>query len=149
MNTARIYKMINSIDNTFYIGSTKNTLQKRFYNHKYDSKRIYMYVYEHYNTIGWNTVSIELIEEFQYNDKKDILKKENHYIMENYDNPLCLNTKKAYIDHEAEKARRKDELRKRFANFRQERAGLNYKVPEYTKTYKVIDGIVHSEKIAK
>jgi predicted GIY-YIG superfamily endonuclease len=97
---ARIY-MLKCSDNYFYIGSTINTLSKRLSGHKAHFKNkketeTKSNLYKKILEIGLDNIKMELIEEFIYKDKKDILKKENEYIEKNINNYLCLNTKLSY-----------------------------------------------------
>ena len=93
----RIYRLIGN--NHFYYGSTVNTLQERFYQHQsnlFGSKQL---VHLFYNSIGWENVSIELISETIYTSRTELLHDENSYIMNYYNDPLCLNTKLAIKCH--------------------------------------------------
>ena len=79
-----VYK-ITCPDNHFYIGSTKNDLGVRLYNHKIASRRNNTKFYNHVN--DWDEVKIELIEATEkYREK------EYDYIYNERNNPLCLNT---------------------------------------------------------
>jgi len=79
-----VYK-ITCPDNHFYIGSTKNSLEVRLYNHKIASRRHNTKFYSHIN--DWNEVKMELLEE-----TTDYRNKEYEYIYNERNNPLCLNT---------------------------------------------------------
>ena len=94
----KIYKLIKpSEPMTVYIGKTKQTLEKRFYCHKYDSKYKDRKVYEWFD----NTVKIELIENYigdtpsiremeivqEYISKGHIVM--NMYIGKHLLNPVC------------------------------------------------------------
>ena len=58
----RIYRIYNDIDDMIYIGSTKQSIDKRFSQHMYDSKRPAMhhikliepFNYEEYTNVGIN-----------------------------------------------------------------------------------------------
>jgi len=94
----KIYKLV-CTDGHYYIGSTINTLNFRFNNHKRAAKLedatqpSYLYI----NTIGWENVKIELVEHYSCNSKKELLKKEDDYIQKAKKDPLCLNYKRAHI----------------------------------------------------
>ncbi len=91
-----VYKIICD-DNHFYIGSTKNNLEVRFYHHKQSSKTQTTKFYNHINKIGWSKAKIECIE-----STEDYKTKEYEYIYKEKDNPLCLNTL-GLIDKELQK----------------------------------------------
>lgn len=90
---AKIYKLTNSVDNEFYIGSTCSTLQRRLSSHKGNAKiHTQRHVYQHLNNIGINNVLIELIEDFPCDNKVQLEVREQHWV-----NTLkpTLNSKKA------------------------------------------------------
>lgn len=64
----KIYKLTSINTERIYTGSTYNTLQKRFYKHKFDNP--YM---------GYGDVKIELIEDYPCHCKYELLKRERHY----------------------------------------------------------------------
>ena len=80
-NNGKIYKLVNSVDNEIYIGSTCDSLSKRKYQHKAMAvKRPNIRVYQHLNTIGWENVRIILIESVQAFNKDQLRAREQHYI---------------------------------------------------------------------
>jgi hypothetical protein len=82
-NNAKVYKIVNDIDDKIYIGSTYQSLTKRFRDHKADAKRRpKRRVYKHFNAIGWNNVKIILIEEFPCKSKIELEKREREMIDE-------------------------------------------------------------------
>jgi hypothetical protein len=83
----KIYKL-ECDDGYYYYGSTKGSLETRFVFHKKDSKSKKSPVYKHINTIGWDKVRIVLIEEIN----EGIKIKEDEYIRNNINDPLCLNS---------------------------------------------------------
>jgi hypothetical protein len=91
-NKAKIYKIYSPNTNKIYIGSTKKTLNKRLSVHKYNYNQ-YLKSKFHYissfKLIKFNDCKIELLEEFIYNNKKEILEKERLYIENNIIN--CVN----------------------------------------------------------
>lgn len=107
-NTARLYKLVNSCDDHYYIGSTKCTLKKRFAEHKYAAKTKCIKAYQHFNSIGWDKVTIKLIEEFTYTNIQEVLQKEAQHLNEAIHDPLCLNVILPYLTQD-EKLRRKEE----------------------------------------
>lgn len=82
MNTRKVYKIVNSINDEIYVGSTKTSLAKRFYGHKDAQKRrpemnnLYTFVQQN----GWDCCRIVLIEEFPCENKEQQLRREQHWI---------------------------------------------------------------------
>ena len=84
-NKAKIYKITNDYNDDVYIGSTCNTLVKRFNAHKRAAKhekRNNTPLYRLINEIGFNRFRIELIEDFPCSDKYQLIQKESKYIRE-------------------------------------------------------------------
>jgi group I intron endonuclease len=77
-----IYKLKTSVGNRFYIGSTFQTLERRFSQHKSASKKKKLSpMYKFFNRIGWNNVTIELIETIDTQNKKLLLAREQYHIL--------------------------------------------------------------------
>lgn len=83
-------------DGHFYIGSTKQSLNKRLSSHKSLSKKIENKLYNYINNIGWDNVKIILLEEFNFINRKELLLKETNYINHFIHDTLCLNTSIPY-----------------------------------------------------
>jgi len=103
-----VYKIASPSTELVYFGSTTRPLDLRFNEHKYDVKR--------YNPSSklitqYSDCYIELIEEINFQDKKELLEVERHYI-ENYP---CVNISIPLLtSHESEKKWRdkhKEELK--------------------------------------
>lgn len=66
---AKIYRIVNDVDNKIYIGSTRMRLSQRLYQHKQQAR---MWptrkIYAHLNSIGWNHVCIQLVEHVNVSD---------------------------------------------------------------------------------
>ena len=106
----KIYKI--SVDGLTYYGSTIQSLKQRFSLHKsqykrwksgikYESKCASFDIFDKY---GIDKLTIELVEEYPCETKKDLLIREQYY----HDNMVCINVKRAYSsdDIKAETARR-------------------------------------------
>lgn len=79
----KIYKLVNDMDDEIYVGSTCLPLHKRLYDHKKAAKhKPHINVYQHLNSVGFEVVSIVLIESFSCNSKDELLKRERHWIDE-------------------------------------------------------------------
>ena len=116
-----------STDGHFYIGSTINTLNYRFNNHKRSAKSGNTSpCYLHFNKIGWDTVTIELVQNYPCASLKELVAKEDEYIQIAKKDPLCLNFKRAYIAPEE----RADHIKKYIAENKD-------KIVEYHKQYRV------------
>ena len=80
-NNGKIYKLVNSVDNEIYIGSTCDSLSKRKSVHKAMAVRCpNRRVCQHLNTIGWDNVRIILIESVGAFNKDQLRSREQHYI---------------------------------------------------------------------
>ena len=80
-HTGKIYKLVNSVDDRIYIGSTATELSKRLYQHKMMArKRTEQKVYKELNTIGWENVRIIQIEAFRCETKQELLTREQYHM---------------------------------------------------------------------
>ena len=108
-NNGKIYRLVNSVDNEFYVGSTCLTLCKRLYRHKTDAKRRpNVKIYSHLNTIGFENVKIVLIEEYPCNSKMELERKERYWIEQlkpTLNQKIPTRTQKEYRDANPEKIR--------------------------------------------
>ena len=90
-------------DGSFYYGSTankrNNRVQRRLQNHKCTAKRYTSKLYDHFNVLGWENVTVEEIAVFT-GDKTQQLLKENEYIKPHLQNPLCLNSHQGGLTEE-------------------------------------------------
>jgi hypothetical protein len=79
---AKIYKIVNTINDDIYVGSTKNELYKRWYDHKRFAKKtpeqngLYQMMVEH----SIDCFRIVLIEEVECNNKSEQVRHEQRYI---------------------------------------------------------------------
>lgn len=77
----KIYRMVNEVDGEFYVGSTCSSLAKRLSLHKNDARvQPDIKVYNHLNKIGWDKVSIILIEEYSCEERIQLERKEREHI---------------------------------------------------------------------
>lgn len=86
----KIYRLL-SEDGHYYIGSTTQPLSQRLNNHKRLSKIGVNKVYEFINQIGWDKITIELIEDYPCNSKKELNVGEKEHIIKSKGDELCLN----------------------------------------------------------
>lgn len=77
----KIYRLVSSVDDEFYVGSTCTSLAKRLYNHKIDTRRNPMrLVYQHLNKVGLDNVDIVLVEEYACENKMELERRERYWI---------------------------------------------------------------------
>ena len=93
----KIYKLIDKVNQHFYIGSTTSKyLAKRKADHKADSLRHpERPVYKYFNSVGWSNVTIVLIEELNLQSKEQQMQAEDRYIQQYIDDERCLNAVRA------------------------------------------------------
>jgi group I intron endonuclease len=104
----KIYKITNDYNDEVYIGSTCDLLTKRFSKHKNDSKnekKKNSPIYKLMNEIGYERFRIELIENYPYQDKYQLIQREGHYIREigTLNKKIEGRTKKQYYEHNKDK----------------------------------------------
>ena len=100
-NNAKIYKLFEEETGYFYIGSTCQSLSKRYYTHKCDAiRQPERKVYKCYNSLGWENVKITLIEEHFLDNKEQLLREENRVIEMYLNDEKCLNSKRAIFNEE-------------------------------------------------
>lgn len=119
--TGKIYKLQCS-DGKYYFGSTIRPLSSRLASHKYASKNTETNtMYNHINTIGWDNVTIILIESFPCETKQQLLQRELWFISEHKNNNLCLNTRNPLTDNTPEtRQQHKDKCKEYYVQHRDE-----------------------------
>ena len=79
----KIYKILNSIDDEIYVGSTIETLGQRMAHHRYSlKKRPHYKLYKHMHELDVENFYIELIENYPCNDGYELRAREGYYIRE-------------------------------------------------------------------
>ena len=82
----KIYKIINTVDDKIYFGSTTRKLNLRFNNHRSDCKKVKnatFPLYQHMNKLGIDKFMIVLVETVPCNNIKELEAKEKQYILNN------------------------------------------------------------------
>jgi group I intron endonuclease len=80
-HNGKIYKLVNTVDDRIYIGSSASELSKRLYHHKKDArKRTEQKVYKELNIIGWENVRIIQIEAFRCENKQELTAREQYHM---------------------------------------------------------------------
>jgi hypothetical protein len=81
----KIYKITNDYNDEVYVGSTCDLLTKRFSYHRGDHRKERcknIPIYKLMNEIGFERFRIELIEDYQCQDKYQLRQREGHFIRE-------------------------------------------------------------------
>jgi len=90
----RLYKIQSTLDNSFYIGSTRQSLTMRLKNHRSKSKdpiRQNTPLYIYFNRVGWTHAQIELLAELENITDTELLGIEKAEITGALTDPNCLN----------------------------------------------------------
>ena len=125
----KIYKLQCS-DGNYYFGSTIRALTTRLSSHKYASKNTETNdTYNHIKTIGWDNVTINLVEIFPCETKQQLLQREMWFIGEHKNDILCLNARNPVADNTPEaNQQHKDKCKEYYARHRD---GMLQKRREY------------------
>ena len=105
-DNAKIYRLFDITTGMFYYGHTCLTrLDQRYNTHKnarYYKVKQYYKVYNYFTAEKFDVgdIKIELVDEPKVNNKRELEKIENMYILQYINNPLCVNTIKSYIASE-------------------------------------------------
>jgi group I intron endonuclease len=79
-NNAKIYKIVNDIDDEIYIGSTCQRLSMRMVGHRVQANKQYkIKLYEHMNELGIDHFKIVLIKAYKCENIEQLQKKEEFY----------------------------------------------------------------------
>lgn len=109
-----VYKIISSIGDKVYIGSTTQGLNKRYSNHKNKYKNPTKYTYTSFllfDEYGIDTCSIHMIETVEFKEKDELFIRERYWI-DNTDN--CVNKSKPnYTKEEKDESKEKEKERKK------------------------------------
>lgn len=113
----KIYKITNDFNNDVYVGSTCDTLIKRFNSHKRSARRENkqnVNLYKLINEIGFNRFRIDLICDFPCNDMYELRQKEGEYIRSIGTLNMCVagRSSKDYYKEESEKRKEYQEKNK-------------------------------------
>jgi len=79
-----IYKLVNSADDQIFISGGTAPTKIRIFQHKQKAKNIKYATsnpYKHLNTIGWNNVTIIVIEKFPCNSKMELLDRIQYWVL--------------------------------------------------------------------
>ena len=79
-SAGKIYKVLNTVDDQIYVGSTTQSLSKRMGKHRSDAPCGNSKFYKHINDIGVDNFYIELIETYPCNSNDELQKREGEWI---------------------------------------------------------------------
>ena len=141
------YKLINTVDDTYYIGSTaKKYLNNRLYDHKYTANnelfRTNSNLYEHMRKIGADKFDIELIEEYHCHSRQELWQREEFFINLLKNEPNCLNMRRAFVSNEENYKKKyydqhKEEIKERKKQYyEQNKEELNEQRKQYYDQHK-------------
>lgn len=90
---ARVYKIMNSVDDKVYVGSCCSSLTKRFSSHKRDALQKQNKFYNHINEVGLDNCEIVLLERCEnVRNEEELTVREQHWKTQ-FDKSLLLNSK--------------------------------------------------------
>lgn len=146
----KIYRLVNNVDDEFYIGSTCETLARRKAGHKKRAElKPERNIYNHFNNIGWDNVCMVLIENYPCNSIEELKARERYWIeilKPSLNKQLPLRSKKEYYEKNKDKIKQymteyqeqnKDTLRKYKQEYRQQnKEQLSQKAKEWREKNK-------------
>ena len=120
-NETKIYKLVDQINQYYYIGSTTNTLSRRIFEHKKQSKICPdRKIYKYFSNVGWENVKIILIEECNLENRNQQMREENKHIEMNIKDEKCLNSLHSFRDPEIYKKEKKEYMESYMRKYYQE-----------------------------
>ena len=131
---SKIYKITNDFDDSVYVGSTCDTLVKRFSRHKTsmnEEKKKHLLIYKLMNDFGFERFRIDLIEDYSCNDKQMLRHREGFWIRELKAN---LNMKIEGRNKQMWYEDNKERMLNKFKEYQNEH---KHKIQEYQKNYQV------------
>jgi group I intron endonuclease len=109
----KIYKITNCIDDEVYVGSTCQSLSRRFSKHKDMSRcRPNYKIYQHFNKLGIDKFCISLIEDYPCNNKTELRCREGVFIKEQgtLNSQIECQTAKEYREENKEKIAKNERI---------------------------------------
>jgi len=129
-NNGKIYVIRNHCNDMVYIGSTTQSLSKRFSKHKWDCNRRTSPLYNAMNELYFGNFYIELVEEYPCDNKEQLCAKEGYYIRQfdsynnGYNGRIEGRSKKQYCEENKDK-------------IKQWREDNKETIQEYNKQYRI------------
>ena len=122
MEIGLIYCIKNCLDDDLYVGSTTYDLSTRLSKHKWQAKRSpNIKLYRKFHELGFDKFSIDLLEEFPFDDKQQLRNREGEYIRQ----LGTLNTKIAGRTQKERSKEWKEKNREHYLQMRRERRAKN------------------------
>lgn len=136
----KIYRLL-AKDGHYYVGSTTQSLNLRRNKHKNDSNLFpERKAYKYFNTVGWENVTIELVEAYSCKTKKELNAREDFHIKAAKDDELCLNVNRAHVTKEEKLENMKEyyqEHKEEIMDYQRFYGAVNKeKVDEYQENYR-------------
>lgn len=126
----KIYKLVCE-DGKYYFGSTIRPLKGRLSSHKHASKKTETNnAYNHIKTIGWDNVTIVLVESFPCDTKQQLLEREAWFLHDHEHDTMCLNARNPIIDYTNEEVKQEHKS-KCNSYYQQHREDILHKRREY------------------
>ena len=149
----KIYKILNSIDDEIYVGSTIEALSRRMTRHRsLANTNPYNKLYKHMIDIGIDKFYIELVENYPCNDVYELIAREGYYIRENgtLNKNVAGRTRKEYMEdnydhlkevskiwHENNKEHMKERNKSYYENHKEHIKQATHKYNEEHKEWKL------------
>ena len=149
----KIYKILNSIDDEIYVGSTIEALSRRMTKHRcLANTNPYNKLYKHMIDIGIDKFYIELVENYPCNDVYELIAREGYYIRENgtLNKNVAGRTRKEYMEdnydhlkevskiwHENNKEHMKERNKSYYENHKEHIKQATHKYNEEHKEWKL------------
>ncbi len=137
---AKVYKLIDTINGYYYIGSTCMQLSKRLSYHKKNAKiETERKVYKCFNMIGWENVKIILHSEHYLENKEQLLREEDNVIQMFLHDVKCLNSMRSFNSEDYKKEYHKEYAKeyrgKNKEKIKEHNENNKEKIKEYHKEY--------------
>jgi len=145
---AKIYQILNHIDDDIYVGSTIEPLSVRMGKHRSDVARHTSPLYQKMNHLGKEHFYIELVEEYPCNNRTELLAREGFYIRERgtINKQIAGRNKKdwyeenkgrvAELGHQYRKENREKRLNQKREYYHRTKEQNKEKLKEYRETHK-------------
>ena len=138
----KVYKVLNSIDDEIYVGSTCEALGQRMSKHRYNMKKQPHYnLYKHMNELDVENFYIELIEHYPCNDVYELRAREGHFIREH-------GTLNKVISGRSEKQYYEDNKENYTKYYKDNRERMLYLMKQYNENNKEYIMAYNKEEIA-
>jgi len=147
-NNGKIYVIRNHCNDMVYVGSTTQSLSKRFSCHKCNCKRLKYKLYDAMNELDIMNFYIELVEEYPCDNREQLCAREGYYIREfdsynnGYNGVLAGRSRREYYEDNREKIKEyvgqyqinnKEKIKKQVKQYHEDNKD---KINDYIKEYR-------------